>query len=83
MSIPYCYICEKNPIEARRLGESRLRDGMYCPVCHQPTCSQHMATVRWRWRDKARGLGHAQVCIECKRSYRHRDWDPINRDWIS
>ena len=24
-----------------------------------------------------------RVCMECKNAYRHRQWDPVHRDWIS
>jgi hypothetical protein len=83
MTVTHCYLCERDPVAARRLGGSGLTDGVLCPVCQRPTCSHHLVTVRWRWRTATRQLGMAQVCQECKRTYRHREWDPINRDWIS
>jgi hypothetical protein len=38
--------------------------------------------VRWRWRAN-REVASGRVCMDCKRAYRHREWDSINRDWIS
>jgi hypothetical protein len=83
MPVTRCYICERNTTEARRLGGSGFAGGDNCPLCHQPTCSHHLVTVRWRWRNPTREVGSAQICQECKRAYRHREWDPITRDWIS
>jgi hypothetical protein len=83
MSVTFCHICEKNSAEKNRVGDSGLMMGVYCPVCHRPACSHHLGTVRWRWRDENRALDSDKVCLECKRTYRHRDWDPIHREWIS
>jgi hypothetical protein len=83
MAIDHCYICAENPTEARRLGPSRLLDGRECPLCHRPTCRYHLVTVRWRWRRPDRALDSTQICRECHRTYQHRNWDTINRDWIS
>ncbi|NJN55032.1 MAG: hypothetical protein HC804_09920 [Anaerolineae bacterium] len=59
-----------------------LAEGEVCPVCYQPTCRNHLGTVRWRWRSSG-AVDSALVCKECLRSYRHRDWDKYNRDWIT
>lgn len=83
MSIKRCYICEQNPTEARHLGNAGLLDGTACPICHRPTCRHHLVKVRWRWRNADHHLDSAFVCRECQRTYAHRDWDPLNRDWIS
>jgi uncharacterized protein YbaR (Trm112 family) len=83
MAVSHCYICERNPQEAKRLGNSGLAEGILCPICHRPTCRHHLVTVRWRWRTVTRDLDSALICGECKKTYRHRDWDPVNRDWIS
>lgn len=82
MSAPYCHICNKDPNEKRRYGSTGLAAGDTCPVCYQPFCRYHGGTVRWRWRATGE-LDNARVCLECKTAYRHREWDPINRDWIS
>ncbi|MBZ0316910.1 MAG: hypothetical protein K8L91_10880 [Anaerolineae bacterium] len=82
MSVPYCHVCQSRPEEQRAFTDSGLEKGDYCPVCYRPTCSHHLATVRFRWRTDRR-LDSALVCIECKRAYRHRNWDVANRDWIS
>lgn len=82
MSVQRCYLCEVNPIEGRRYGDAGLEDGVLCPICLQPTCRYHLATVRWRWRESGE-LDKAMICIECKRTYAHRDWDAFHRDWIS
>jgi hypothetical protein len=39
--------------------------------------------VRWRWRNATRDIDSAQVCRDCKKGYRHREWDPLNREWIT
>lgn len=83
MSVYSCHICESNPEERQRLSDDGLAEGVVCPVCHRPTCAHHLVTVRWRWRDQGRGLDSARVCRECKRTYRHREWDPFLREWIS
>jgi C4-type Zn-finger protein len=82
MAVPYCYICQENEAEKRQYGDASLDQGDYCPVCHRPTCRYHMSRVRWRWKDTGT-LDSALVCRDCKTSYRHRDWDAHNRDWIS
>ncbi len=82
MTVTRCHLCDNDPQAKRRYREGGLADGKECPVCYAPTCRFHLTTVRWRWRDN----GHVeadQVCKECKRTYRHRDWDPLNREWIS
>jgi uncharacterized protein YbaR (Trm112 family) len=81
MAVTRCYLCEKDE-EARHL-DTGLEEGIYCPVCHRPACRHHLATVRWRWRDEWGRVDSALVCIECRRTYRHRSWDAFNRDWIS
>jgi uncharacterized protein YbaR (Trm112 family) len=83
MAVTRCYICEQNPDQARRLGNSGFENGLHCPICHRPTCRHHLVTVRWRWRTPTREVDSAFICRECKRTYRHRDWDAINREWIS
>lgn len=83
MAVTRCYICEQNPAEARSLGGAGLAQGIICPICQRPTCRYHLVTVRWRWRNVTRDLDAAQICRECKRAYKHRSWDPLNREWIS
>jgi hypothetical protein len=82
MSVPNCHVCDADPQEKQRYGESGFEDGDYCPVCYRPTCQHHLATVRFRWH-KDRKIDSTQVCIDCKRTYQHRYWDVANRDWIS
>jgi hypothetical protein len=82
MPVPYCHICNADDHEKQHYGDSGLATGDYCPVCYRPTCTHHMATVRFRWL-KNRTLDSARICIECKRTYQHRYWDTANRDWIS
>ena len=82
MPVPYCHICQENEAEKRQYGDSSLEAGDYCPVCYRPTCRYHMSRVRWRWKETGQ-LGEALICRECKTTYRHRDWDRHNRDWIS
>lgn len=82
MSVPNCHICDSQPEEKRRFGDDGLENGDYCPVCYRPTCKFHLATVRFRWlRD--RRVDSALVCIQCKKTYQHRNWDVANREWIS
>jgi uncharacterized protein YbaR (Trm112 family) len=83
MPISYCHICEKRPRDHERYGNTGLVEGIVCPICHKPACRHHLGTVRWRWRTPSREVASALVCMECKNSYRHREWDPLNRDWIS
>jgi hypothetical protein len=82
MPVPYCHVCNANEEEKQRYGDAGLENGDYCPVCYRPTCQFHFATVRFRWI-KDRSIGSDQICIDCKRTYRHRYWDTANRDWIS
>jgi hypothetical protein len=82
MPVPYCHVCQAHPEEHKRYNTSGLENGDYCPVCHQPTCENHLATVRFRWL-KDRQIDSARVCIDCKRAYRHRHWDVASREWIS
>jgi len=83
MSVTRCHICEENPHETRLLGTSGFEEGDYCPICQRPTCRHHLTVVRWRWRNDTRMADSALICHECKRTYRHRDWDPTHREWIS
>lgn len=82
MPVNRCALCEQNTEEQRRYRGEGLAEGAECPVCYAPACRYHLATVRWRWKDSGR-VESAQICQDCKRSYRHRDWDTLNRDWIS
>lgn len=82
MSVRFCYLCNENPLEKRRYGNHGLADGEVCPICYQPTCRYHLTTVRWRWLDSGE-VDDALVCKECKRTYAHRSWDAVNRDWIT
>ena len=50
MSVAWCYLCAQDPVEGRRYGDAGLEDGLDCPICFQPVCRYHLATVRWRWR---------------------------------
>lgn len=83
MSVTHCHICDKNPVEAQQFAQGGFADGAACPICLRPTCRYHLVTVRWRWRTVARDLDSAQICRECKRAYKHRNWDPLHREWIS
>jgi hypothetical protein len=82
MTVPYCHICDSNDNDKRRYGETGLAEGDYCPVCFEPYCRYHGGTVRWRWRESGK-IDSGRVCMQCKNAYRHRDWDPASRDWIS
>ncbi|NDJ85186.1 MAG: hypothetical protein GYB66_04820 [Chloroflexi bacterium] len=82
MPVPYCHICDSRSEEKQRYGDSGLAEGDYCPICYRPTCQYHLATVRFRWRADRR-VDSTQVCIDCKRTYAHRNWDVANREWIS
>ena len=82
MTIPFCYMCEDNSHDKQRYGDSGLAEGIYCPICFRPTCRYHLGTVRWRWKRNGQ-LDSARICLQCKNAYRHRDWDPVHRDWIS
>jgi hypothetical protein len=82
MPVPYCHICESDPNEKKRYGDTGLEGGDYCPVCFRPYCRFHGGIVRWRWRENGQ-VDSGHVCRECKKTYRHRSWDPVHRDWIS
>jgi hypothetical protein len=79
MSVPGCTLCER---ANQTPTSTELAAGDYCPICYKPTCSRHLATVRFRWRE-TRQTDSAQICRECKDSYQHRYWDSARRDWIS
>lgn len=82
MSVNRCYICDQDPHEKLGYGGHGLAGGQECPLCYQPVCRYHLATVRWRW--KATGqVESVQICRRCQRTYRHRSWDTLNREWIS
>lgn len=82
MPVPYCHICAQNELEKRQYGDASLEEGDYCPVCYRPACRFHMGRVRWRWKENNK-VDSALVCMDCKNSYRHREWDSYHRDWIS
>jgi C4-type Zn-finger protein len=82
MGISHCHMCSANPTDSRSNQPGSLDNGVDCPVCHRPTCRQHLGTVRWRWI-KTGVLDSARVCLDCKNAYRHREWDAVQRDWIS
>ena len=81
-AVPYCHLCEAHPEDSRSHHAGALDTGEYCPICYRPTCRQHLGTVRWRWIKTGR-IETAQICLDCKNTYRHREWDPVHRDWIS
>jgi hypothetical protein len=83
MPVTHCYLCEKNPADAARYGDSGYQEGVTCPVCQRAACKHHLAVVRWRWRTPTRDLDSAQICRECKKGYKHRSWDPHHREWIT
>lgn len=82
MTIRYCYMCRQDPMAQQRYGRDGFAEGIECPICYQPACRYHLATVRWRWRDTGE-VDAAQICRNCLRSYEHRRWDTLNRDWIT
>lgn len=82
MAVQRCFLCEENPTEARRYGGDGLAEGNDCPICYRPTCRFHLTVVRWRWRESGRA-DSALICKECRRTYAHRNWDAVNRDWIT
>lgn len=82
MSVPFCHICDSHPADKQRYAGTGLAEGDYCPVCNRPFCKFHAGKVRWRWRDN-RTVEIGYVCMECKNAYRHRQWDPVHRDWIN
>jgi hypothetical protein len=82
MTITRCHLCANDPEVRRLYGSSSLDDGAICPVCHLPVCRYHLTKVRWRWRES--GIpDSALICRDCSSSYKHRNWDTLNRDWIS
>ncbi|MBN1678921.1 MAG: hypothetical protein JW966_01430 [Anaerolineae bacterium] len=81
MPVPYCTICQQNEAEKQQYGDVTLERGDYCPICHQPVCRFHLNRVRWRWKTNGR-LDSALICRDCRKSYRHRNWDAHLRDWI-
>lgn len=82
MTVNRCHLCDENPQQKRRYRGEGLDEGIDCPICYRPTCRFHLSTVRWRWRENGT-VESAQICQECKRGYKHREWDTLNRDWIS
>jgi len=82
MAVQSCAICDGNLIDKRRYAGTGLANGANCPICYRPICSYHLSVVRWRWRDSGK-VDSAQICQECRRSYAHRHWDALNRDWIT
>lgn len=82
MAVNDCYICNEDPLVKRRYGGQGLAEGSECPICYRPTCRYHLTVVRWRWRDSGK-VDSALVCKNCKRTYEHRNWDALNRDWIT
>ena len=77
-----CHICDSDGASRRSINEEALASGKECPICYAPTCRRHLVTVRWHWKN-GEGVGVDQICKDCRRSYRHRSWDTLNRDWIS
>lgn len=79
MAVPQCTQC-------RQLGVNTptydLEGGDYCPICYNPTCKNHLTTVRFRWKE-TRQLDAVLICRNCKNSYQHRYWDSARREWIS
>jgi hypothetical protein len=82
MHVPNCHMCDSNAQDKARFGDSGLDEGEYCPCCFRPFCKHHGGVVRWRWK-ATREVDSGIVCRECKRTYKHRNWDAANRDWIS
>ncbi len=82
MTVNRCHICDSNPEAKRRFQGDGLEAGKECPICYAPTCRYHLTTVRWRWKENGQTEAE-RSCQTCKRSYRHRDWDALNREWIS
>lgn len=79
MSVPYCAISRRKNLEP---SAEDLANGDYCPVCYEPISRPYFRTVRFRWRESGQ-VDTAQICEDCKRTYRHRYWDAAQRDWIS
>ena len=82
VAVNNCQMCQDNPEAQKQFADNGLADGEICPVCYNPTCRNHLRTVRWRWR-KTGELDSTLVCQDCLRSYKHRDWDRYNKDWIT
>ncbi|MEM7118352.1 MAG: hypothetical protein AAF614_38355 [Chloroflexota bacterium] len=82
MPVKYCAICNQEPLAKRRYGTDGLAEGETCPICYAPACRYHLSTVRWRWRSTGE-TDSARVCKTCQRSYEHRHWDVVKRDWIT
>lgn len=82
MAVKYCYLCNQNPTIKQQYAGRGLAEGEMCPVCYQPTCRMHLSTVRWRWKSSGE-TDSTLVCKDCVRTYKHRDWDRYNRDWIT
>ena len=82
VSVKRCYLCDQDPLVKKRYGGGGLAEGMDCPLCFQSTCRYHLTVVRWYWRDSGE-VGSALVCQECKRTYQHRNWDVMHRNWIT
>ena len=82
MAVTRCYVCDEDELTKRRYAGGGLDEGENCPICYQPTCRYHLTAVRWYWRDSGE-TDSALVCPECKRTYQHRNWDAIHRDWIT
>lgn len=83
MTIPYCHVCNRNPSDKAAFGDSGFENGLFCPVCHRPVCEHHLTTVRWRWKTNRNDVGAAQVCRHCRKTFEHRNWDTLNRDWVT
>jgi len=83
MAVTRCHLCEEEHTNRDRYNADDLAGGIDCPICFQPTCRRHLSTVRWRWRNATRETASARICRACKSAYRHREWDPLNREWIT
>jgi hypothetical protein len=79
--VKHCYLCKQEGTR-RRYGREALAAGDTCPVCYQPTCRRHLTVVRWRWKESGEADA-ALVCKECQRTYAHRHWDTLHREWIT
>jgi hypothetical protein len=82
MAVKRCDFCQADPVARRQYGGLGLAEGRDCPICYRPACRFHLTTVRWRWCESGE-LDAALICKPCKNSYAHRNWDAINRDWIT
>lgn len=83
MPVTRCHICDTEHHNSHRHRDEDFAAGHDCPICYRPTCRRHLVMVRWRWRNATRDTDSARICQDCKRDYRHRDWDAINREWIT